>query len=278
MKPMNKTLILYVPVIHKGYVQLFKRWYREARQCFILGTELYNELNSQAEDIRALDPSLARDIIRSLGIFDFVGIIDQEIIPSVSKSPIITSDDTLMRRLVQKYLSESEVEYDTTFLRWHEGNVFSRNTITGTNISTNEFDGEVMRKAEEESKKSSDWWRRVGAVLVIDGKIFHLAHGIHVPTEFTPYIDGDPRDAIRAGCASEFSTTLHAEENIFLYALQNLVSLKGADIYVTVFPCPRCAKLIARSGVRRCFFKTGHASLDGESDLISHGVSIIQVQ
>jgi len=54
--------------------------------------------------------------------------------------------------------------------------------------------------------------------------------------------------------------------------------LSGADFYVTVFPCPDCTKLIAFSGVKRLFFKGGHASLDGVDILKAKGVEIIKVE
>ena len=35
-----------------------------------------------------------------------------------------------------------------------------------------------------------------------------------------------------------------------LQAARNGVSIEGATIYVTVFPCPICARMIANSGIK----------------------------
>ena len=49
------------------------------------------------------------------------------------------------------------------------------------------------------SAKSSDWWRQVGAIAARDGKILGSAWNHHHPTEYSPYIDGDPRDGFSRG-------------------------------------------------------------------------------
>jgi dCMP deaminase len=49
-------------------------------------------------------------------------------------------------------------------------------------------------------------------------------------------------------------------------------------MYVTDFPCPPCAKLIAAAGVKRLYFREGYAVLDGESVLEAAGVEVRQVR
>ena len=49
-------------------------------------------------------------------------------------------------------------------------------------------------------------------------------------------------------------------------------------MYVTVFPCPPCAKLIAYSGIKRLYCGGGYAVLDGEEVLKSNGVEIYFVE
>jgi len=55
------------------------------------------------------------------------------------------------------------------------------------------------------------------------------------------------------------------------------ISLEGTNLYVTDFPCPPCAKLIARSGITRLYFSRGYAVLDGESTLKNKGVELVFV-
>ena len=54
--------------------------------------------------------------------------------------------------------------------------------------------------------------------------------------------------------------------------------LEGASIYLSVFPCPDCAKLIAHSGIKKVYFSGGHASFDGEVNLRAEKVEIIFVE
>ncbi len=48
-------------------------------------------------------------------------------------------------------------------------------------------------------------------------------------------------------------------------------------MYVTDFPCPPCAKLIAAAGVERVYFRDGYAVLDGEDVLREAGVELLRV-
>jgi deoxycytidylate deaminase len=54
-------------------------------------------------------------------------------------------------------------------------------------------------------------------------------------------------------------------------------ALEGADLYVTTFPCPACARLIAESGFRRCYFSGGYSVLDGDGILRAAGVELFWV-
>ena len=49
-------------------------------------------------------------------------------------------------------------------------------------------------------------------------------------------------------------------------------------MYVTTFPCPTCAKLIAYSGIKKLYAGGGYAVLDGELVLKAKGVKIIFVE
>jgi dCMP deaminase len=60
-------------------------------------------------------------------------------------------------------------------------------------------------------------------------------------------------------------------------AARDGVSLRGADLYVTTFPCPACARLIAEAGVGRCFFAGPYSVLDGEDVLRAAGVKLFWV-
>ena len=44
---------------------------------------------------------------------------------------------------------------------------------------------------------------------------------------------------------------IHAELNAILFAARNGSSIDGATMYVTLSPCPDCAKAIAQSGIKK---------------------------
>lgn len=44
--------------------------------------------------------------------------------------------------------------------------------------------------------------------------------------------------------------TVHAEQNAISDAARRGISLEGATIYITHFPCINCAKILAASGIR----------------------------
>jgi dCMP deaminase len=145
-------------------------------------------------------------------------------------------------------------------------------------ISESEHDRDIIQLALTETEYSPDWWRQVGAILVKDGKILYKVHNTHLPTEQNPYYEGDPRDFVKAGVSSEIATSMHCEAWIVAEAARTGTSLEGTDLSVTDFTCPLCAKLVAHSGIKRLFFRKGHASVDGESILKEKGVQIIWVK
>ena len=58
------------------------------------------------------------------------------------------------------------------------------------------------------------------------------------------------RDA--AWLNTKYPYVVHAEANALLN--KNLASVQGAKIYVTMFPCNECAKLLIQAGIREIIF------------------------
>ena len=128
-----------------------------------------------------------------------------------------------------------------------------------------------------QARLSSDWWRQVGALIVRDDDLLGVAYNEHRPTEYSPYLNGDPRNDFSRGVHIELSTAIHAEARLVARAARDGRSLAGADLYVSTFPCPPCARLVAEAGVRRCFFAGPYATLDGDAVLRAAGVELIWV-
>jgi len=104
-----------------------------------------------------------------------------------------------------------------------------------------------------------------------------VAHNEHRPTEYSPYLHGDPRNEFSRGVHIELSTAIHAEAAIVARAARDGITLAGTDLYVSTFPCPGCARLVAEAGVRRVFFAGPYAVLDGDAVLRAAGVELVWV-
>jgi dCMP deaminase len=277
---MKRALVLYVPVLHAGYLKLFEKYRGSVDGFYLLSDELVAEFAPFHREIRALGAAQMKPLIESLNIFPSVSIFSSAsaVVDELRDAEIVTSTDEICRKAIEKYLSENKVVYENVFLRWDEKNVDRPIDVKYDRVSTDPFDQKMCSMAVEESGKSSDWWRRVGAVVVKDGAVITAQHNHHVPSDHTPYINGDPRDVIKSGTLNLVYSSLHAEQTIIAESARDGVSLKGTDMYLNDFPCPLCAKLMAAAGIKRCFFKAGSTWLDAESVLHAAGVEIILVQ
>ncbi len=280
---MKKILILYIPVIHAGYLRLIEKYQDKIEALCILGEEFINEFCDRKE-IRAINPKTVEEMLgfgSRLQVEVFTLTRAGLKISLLKSCGIITIRDELCQAVVEKYFSGQPVEYDTAFLRWDRNSVFSQTTVNYDRITTEEFDWKMMNLAKGEAEKTSDWWRQVGCVLVNKkgiGGVLYEAHNHHVPTEYQPYFVGDPRDFVKAGERSELCSAIHSEQDVIAWAAREGVPLRGTSLYVNVFPCPVCAKLIAASGIEKLYFAEGHASLDGEVVLKEAGVEIVLVK
>ena len=275
---MKRALVLYVPVLHAGYLKLFEKYRNDVDALYILSDDLVKKFEPFHREIRALDAAQMKPLIESLKIFPTVAIFSPATTDELRDAEIIASTDETCRKAVMEYLPENKITYENVFLRWDEKNVDRPIDVKYDSISTDPFDQDMCRMAVEESGKSSDWWRRVGAVVVRNGVVIARRHNHHVPSEQMPYVNGDPRDVIKSGTLNLVYSSLHAEQTIVAEAARDGVSLKGTDMYLNDFPCPLCAKLMASAGIKRCFFKAGSTWLDAESVLHAAGVEIVLVK
>lgn len=276
---MSKILLVYVPVLHEGYRALFAR-HADAEALYLFGSTVVGEFTHLIKDIRKLDPELTKKAIASWGMFPRVEILDATSIENLAKKnvTIIFSDDDVTRELIEKYFPHHAKEQDTIFLRWDKKTAIEPMQVSpDIRVSADEFDVQMMALAKKEGEKSPDWWRRIGAFAMKDGKELFRAHNTYLPSDQTAYAEGDPRGNFSSGVHLESSLALHAETSIVAQAAKSGVSLAGADVYVETFPCPPCAKQLACSGIKRLFYRTGYKVLDGERILKSFDVEIVFV-
>jgi dCMP deaminase len=247
-----RTLVAYVPVLHEGYRRFFEK-NAEAKEVYIFGPEILAEFSWLAKEIRQLDPELMRTAIESLGIFEKVTVLTIAGAESLNKAglEIILPDEDVSRTLATNYLSNASVTFDTIFLRWDKRNSIAEKPVASKEFITHdELRRTVMKDLAVEAERSSDFWRHVGAAIVKDEEVLFVAHNQHLPSEHSPYVHGDPRNNFHKGGHIEISTAFHAEVSLIAEAARKGIALEGADMYVTVFPCPPCAKAIAFSGIK----------------------------
>ena len=115
-----------------------------------------------------------------------------------------------------------------------------------SHISWNEY---FMGVASLSAKRSKDPSTQVGACVVNEDKRI-----IGIGYNGFPYGCSDevyPWGKSPNYLDSKYPYVVHAEPNAILNCTS---SLKGATLYVTLFPCNECAKLIIQSGIKHVVY------------------------
>jgi dCMP deaminase len=276
---MTEAAVAYIPVLHEGY-RRFLDAHAAGRRLFLIGPTLYVDYRPLAKDIRCLDAELVAASIRAWGICSQVEVLDEQGAERLAaEGPTLTLPaEDVSYQVVERYFSRCPVRYDTVFLRWDKSR--SAQMLVPTAARQVEGDAvlaELAAAAEAQGARSIDWWRQVGAAIRFsDGKIAS-APSEHSPHPLSAYAAGDPRSNFFKGVHLELSTATHAEARLIAQAAREGTSTKSAVMYVTDFPCPPCAKLIAAAGIAKLYFRTGYAVLDGQDVLAAAGVEVVQV-
>lgn len=231
------------------------------------------------KEIRALPPSVAAAYLVAVGRFAQVRVIESSSLQdALVGNVLVMPDEELLRSLASRLDLRATVVWERTFLRWDRSwSLAGRPAAFDGRISSSSLDRALLGRAAAESQLSSDWWRQVGALAARDGRVLDIAHNEHTPTEYSPYLNGDPRNDFSRGVHIELSTAIHAEARLVARAARLATPLDGADLYVSTFPCPSCARLVAEAGFARCFFAGPYSMLDGEDVLRAAGVELVWV-
>jgi dCMP deaminase len=294
VKNNKKAVLLYLPVIHRGYIEFLSN--HSDCDVFAITTEFaetMSELYPDEVSLRSLvrDPrSLSSDQLRGVlqqyfGVHNPVLVFDEKgLLRLAEYDMVVMPNEEICHFLHQTHgFGWKEVTFELTFLRWDMPTALSRmEDVEHGSISVSELQElgffHFLKETEELAERSSDWWRQVGAVLVKDGKQVLSAWNQHLPHELAPYFAGDPRSNFNAGEHIEISTAIHAEAAIIGRAagIEDL-SVKGAELFITTFPCPGCANLIAVSGIKRIYFVEGYSIASAKEILEEFGVEIIRI-
>lgn len=273
--PSQEIVIAHIPVFHAGYMDLLDR--HGDADVGVLGQDILQDFSYLRKEIRALTPEQAVTILQGIGR-SAVTLSREDLIeiPQQYEKVVMPSDD-ISRVLAQRHFDE--VEFEPVFLRWDRDNTKVNTEVSPDEVITlTDVPGDMIERVMQEASKNSSWWRQVGAVLLShDGTALLQGHNSSLPTEYSNWIDGDPRNTVQRGQAIDLSIDIHAEARLIAQAAREGIALEGASICVSTFPCPNCAKMIAESGLKNCYFIEGYAMLDGYSVLKNADVKIIKI-
>lgn len=289
----QQLIVWYMPVIHQGYLDYWHQLVQEYSATTLIAVGISPALAAQLQSIAPDPATLDTTAVTKL----WTAVSGQSIqwLPAdffsepnavehmfENSKTVHLVDDEVSRQFwhrCEELVAGSvlpSVQWHSVFLRWDTHSV--QQTTAVTCPTTNEPSAiEWMNKAEKQSLKSSDWWRQVGSIAVKNNSEILRAYNQGMPDDHAPYQYGAVRDFVPTGTQPELANYIHAEQSIIAQAAMQGTVLEGSDLYVTHFPCPVCAKLIAKSGIRRVFFLTGSATLDGLQILQRYGIAVIRV-
>ncbi|KAJ9520260.1 hypothetical protein QJQ45_030289 [Haematococcus lacustris] len=125
-----------------------------------------------------------------------------------------------------------------------------------------EWDEYFMQLALLTAQRSKDPNKQVGAVIVGQQQVI-LAVGYNgfprgCSDAALPWAK-EPPEGITDLLDTKYPYVVHAEANALLN--KNAASVEGASLYVTLFPCNECAKLLIQAGIKEVVFLEASTSL-----------------
>ena len=271
----------YIPIIDQGYIRLIERHVERGVSIGVFATEISLRYAPYTrKELRALTPEKVASILSASGIDSSV-MGESEIFERLSDNSqtlTLIADDISQGLLTAAADIRATVHLESPFLRWDRNNVSVNQQITSdSEVSSGDLDN-LFRSLYKEAERSSDWWRHVGAAIFSENNtLVAMEHNRALPHDNIVNIESDPRILSSRGVGIDLSLFLHAEASCVASAAKTGTSIEGAKIYVTTFPCPNCAKIIAASGIKTVYFSEGYAMLDGQRVLEQSGVEIIKV-
>lgn len=280
----RKVGIAYIPVLHRGYLE-----YLESLACkgvetlYLISDEIlasHEELAyiHRKDRIRALPHETMCVALRAATALHIESLTFPAIFSLHEEQTIIYAPrEDINTYIMETYFGGHRIEYENVFLRWNKDNIGEDAEPQGEKIALSEFEKTVMGDVSREATKSADWWRQVGAAIIKDGVVIVRTHNEHMPEKELPNILGDTRSLFKKGEYIQYVTTAHAEISAIADAAKRGVSIKGATLFTTDFPCPYCARAIAKSGIEKIYYQKGYAVLGGDDFFKEMGIETVKV-
>mgnify|MGYP001609005192 CR=1 FL=1 len=283
---LRANLIAYIPTLNQRHLSWFER--HPGSDLFLISqTEAERLLPRLARNMAALPTELVARMIFSERLVRRVRVFvprreghNLDLSSPIRKSWVLPKED-VCGIFARKYLEPAGCNFvfEMIWARYDmEAVMRAQPVIPDVEISSSEFDQELMERAIEISERSPDWWRTIGALAVSqDGRVLVVACNTHLPNEYETYIFSDPGLNRDAGKEGKY-TSIHAEEAVITHCARYGLALESSRLYVTTFPCERCARQLVQAGVSKIYFRHGFSSLNALDVLRTGGVKIIQVK
>lgn len=145
---------------------------------------------------------------------------------------------------------------------------------------SNRTDKEFMQEACLLCDKSTCGYK-TGCVIVRNGEIIAKGWNATLPGEV--YCQNGScireKEHLHGGKEPDKVCSIHAEANAIAECARIGISVEGADMYISTYPCMICARLIAKAGIKRLFYMSEYpGGKIGQSVLTAHGVEVIQIK
>ena len=276
----ERATVTYMPAIHGGYVDFLKE---HPHPLFLLDTDLIHEVPRLDRDIRAMEPREVARALEGMDIAPSVAVLGRSAVAHFLEQydHLILPSDDANRYFVGNYVDPliTNYEFVDTFLRWDLSQSLKKVPVEQSAEPLTENEKVLLKLLFEEASQSPDWWRQVGALIVDPRGAVSMTHNTHLPSpDYSLNTFGDPRSNFDAGQRIDVSNAVHAEARLIAQAAREGRSLKDSAMYVTTFPCPGCAKLIAESGISSVAYCDGYSLLDAQDTLAAADVSLRQIE
>lgn len=274
-----KAVFTYIPVVHSGTLEFLEQ-HKNVPVLLLDNQEGKKENPYLERDIRALPAVLIKNELEAHGFSSVEVVSPKDIKEKLAQfDELIVPQDEIVDFFLEKYAPLAKIEKVNVFLRWTKQISTTEHEVPQDRIvTTGEFENMLLKELEDETQKSPDWWRQIGAAIVKDKVVVATAFNDHFPSQHALTINGDPRSNLDAGQGPGIYTSIHAEASVIAKVARAGIAVDGADMYVTTFPCPTCARSLVEAGIKRVFYKKGYSLLDAETILKGSGVEIILVQ
>lgn len=129
------------------------------------------------------------------------------------------------------------------------------------------------------SKRATCLRRKVGAIIVKDRRILSTGYngapkGLKHCTEIGSCLREELK--IPSGERHEICRGVHAEQNAIIQAAVFGISIEGATLYTTNFPCSICAKLIINASIKKVVYAEAYKDELSLELFKEAGVEVVQ--